>query len=322
LIKINKYLYYKLDKTNEQIKTYQLQLNTKFIDLKIKLNQFDEKFNKLFESHQNNSKSNQIIQNQNHINNQKFESLIELIHDQTQKNQNNIKLNNIRIDNILNNQDQKNSENFNKLFDLNKINSKSNNERFDKLFKIIENQSLLQLYMFKSISKLENKFDFYWRKDILASNIPINELLKQGFKTVYDQLYSHVTTNQELYDIKSKCNDESMICVGGSDGLNTLLLVSCGSCFDILTTTELNKPRLVNGAWWYFTPGISFGFASNSSIKQSYADVFDCEGGYIICNDSKRLSWLLQGSGGWRLDILNNNAKTIPSTYRKIILML
>ncbi len=112
---------------------------------------------------------------------------------------------------------------------------------------------------------------------ILSSNIPINELLKQGFETVYDQLYSHGTTYQELYDIKSKCNTESIICVGGSDGLNTtLLLVSCGSCLDILTTTELDKPRLVNGAWWYFTPDKSFGFAPFSSIRQSTADVFDC----------------------------------------------
>jgi len=41
---------------------------------------------------------------------------------------------------------------------------------------------------------------------ILSSNMQINELLNQGFETVYDQLYSNVTTNQELYDIKSKCN--------------------------------------------------------------------------------------------------------------------
>ena len=36
----------------------------------------------------------------------------------------------------------------------------------------------------------------------------------------------------------------------------------------ILTTTELNKPRLVNGAWWYFRPDKSFGFAPSSSIRQ------------------------------------------------------
>ncbi len=39
------------------------------------------------------------------------------------------------------------------------------------------------------------------------------------------------------------------------------MLVSCGSCFDILTTTKVDQPRLVNGAWWYFTLDKSFGFA-------------------------------------------------------------
>ena len=169
--------------------------------------------------------------------------------------------------------------------------SKINNERFEKLFKIVENQSQLQLNMSKSILKLE------FKGITLASNIPINELLNDGFKTVYDQLYSHKTTNQELYDIKSKCNKESIICVGGSDGLNTLLLVSCGSCLDILTTTELNKPRLVNGAWWYFKPDKSFGFAPSSSIRQLSVDIFDCDSSWN-CNDSKRLSWELDGSGG------------------------
>ena len=82
--------------------------------------------------------------------------------------------------------------------------------------------------------------------------------------------------------------------------LNTLLLVSCGSCLDILTTTELNKPRLVNGAWWYFTPGKSFGFAPSSSITQSSADIFDCDAS-LSCKDSNRLSWHLDIRTGWRI---------------------
>jgi hypothetical protein len=77
------------------------------------------------------------------------------------------------------------------------------------------------------------------------------------------------------------------------------MLVSCGSCFDILTTTKVDQPRLVNGAWWYFTLDKSFGFASNSSIRQEHADKFDCDN-KLNCKDSKRLSWGL----GWRLGIL------------------
>ena len=161
-----------------------------------------------------------------------------------------------------------------------------------------------------------------YQKYILKSNILINELLNQGFKTVYDQLYSHVTTNEELYDIKSKCNTESIICVGGSDDVNNLLLVSCGSCLDILTITDRFVPKLINGAYWYFTPDISFGFSPNSKIDQNYYDCYDCPNcndNSNICTDSNRLSWKLSGYTGFRLG--KNCGNAIPSTNRKIILL-
>jgi hypothetical protein len=184
-------------------------------------------------------------------------------------------------------------------------NIKLNNERIDRLYEITERQSLLQVnnskILSKILSKLESKIIFDWRKDILAYNIQMNELLNQGFKTVYNQLYSHWTTETILLNIKSQCNSNSIICVGGADSHGTLLLVSCGSCLDILTTSVTNQPRLVNGAWWYFTPPYSFGFAPNSNIKQNNADDHDCHGGYLIgCTDSKRLSWNL-GSTNSRL---------------------
>ena len=142
---------------------------------------------------------------------------------------------------------------------------------------------------------------FDWRKDILAYNIQMNELLNQGFQTVYDQLYSHVTTETILLNIKSQCNSNSIICVGGADSNNKLLLVSCGSCLDILTDTPLDQPRLVNGAWWYFTPDKSFGFAPNSTINQIFVDKFDCDRiTWSYCKDSNRLSWYLNDDG-WRL---------------------
>jgi hypothetical protein len=90
----------------------------------------------------------------------------------------------------------------------------------------------------------------------------------------------------------------------------------------ILTTTELDKPRLVNGFWCYFTPDKSFGFAPSSSIRQLSVDIFDCDSSWN-CKDSKRFSWyLLSGYTGWRLGVLNNDEGTIQSKYRKIILML
>jgi len=153
----------------------------------------------------------------------------------------------------------------------------------------------------------------------LGSNIKMNELLNQGFQTVYDKSYTETTKmKDELENVKSKCNKDSIICVGGADSLtNTLLLVSCGSCWDILTITKKDQPRLVNGAWWYFTPGISFGFAPNSNILQDgNADFYD------KYTDPKRLGWHLDEGVGCRLGTLtHNNSPGIPSTYKKIILL-
>ena len=167
--------------------------------------------------------------------------------------------------------------------------------KLDKLFEMNENQN-------KILSKLE--IDLLMQNYVLAFNIKINELLNKGFKKVYDQLYSHAVTINELNSIKSQCNKDSIICVGGADNYNTLLLVSCGSCLDILTTTPLIQPRLVNGAWWYFTPGRSFGFAPNSNIFQGSADHIDCGNiPHTNCKDSNRLSWHLNGWSGYRLGI-------------------
>jgi len=115
-------------------------------------------------------------------------------------------------------------------------------------------------------------------------------------------LYSNSITETDLNNIKTQCNQNSLICVGGADSNNNLLLVSCGLCLDILSTTIRNQPRFVNGAWWYFTPGYSFGFAPNSNIKQDFADGFDViSNNWSNLKDSNRLSWHLDGTGGWRL---------------------
>ena len=56
---------------------------------------------------------------------------------------------------------------------------------------------------------------FDWKRDILALNIQIDELLNQGFKPVYSKLYSQITYNNELTNVKSLCNPNSILCVGG-----------------------------------------------------------------------------------------------------------
>jgi len=158
------------------------------------------------------------------------------------------------------------------------------------------------------IAKLENNNLFNWKKNKIGTNIQMKDLLNQGYELVYDQFYSYSTTNQQLYEIKNQqCNKESIICVGGADSNDTLILVSCGSCLDILTHTTLDKPKFVNGAWWYFTPGWSFGFAPTSNIRQYFYDCYDCSDcndNENTCSDDNRLSWKLTYNPGFRLGYL------------------
>jgi hypothetical protein len=196
--------------------------------------------------------------------------------------------------------------------------------KLDKLFEmmkqLIQQDSNTDLIQSKPPSFDVNKY-------VLLTNIKINNLLNQGFEIIYNESYNeHETTNDELYNInKSLCiRKESIICVGGLNSVtNIFTLVSCGSCWQVLTTTSLNQPRLVNGAWWYFTPNRSFGFAPIYNIKQYFYDCYDCvncNDYTILCSDSNRLSWKLTGDSGSRLG--KNLSSNISLAYRKIIILL
>jgi len=117
--------------------------------------------------------------------------------------------------------------------------------------------------------------------------------------------------------IKSSCLPSTVLCLGGRDSTNdVLLVVSCGLCSVVLTPTAKNTPNLHNGAYWYYSPDISgsqsMGFAPNATITQRDADSYDL-------SNNQRVSWLLYvGYGGWRLgsliDLYDN------SRYYKVIL--
>ena len=100
--------------------------------------------------------------------------------------------------------------------------------------------------------------------------LPIEELLDQGYENVYDFYYSHKTTSTELINIRSKCNNNSILCAGGSAvGSDSLILVSCGYCLSVLNETVPLRPVLNNGAYWYFSyvsGSSSFGFSSKLYI--------------------------------------------------------
>lgn len=152
----------------------------------------------------------------------------------------------------------------------------------------------------------------------LSLDIAIRNMKTQGYRIVYDQPYAHSSSFNELSLIRSECDSDSVLCVGGAaKDSDTLLLVSCGNCRIVLTETQINEPVLHNGAYWYLTKEFSFGFSPIYEIRQENSDHYDSDMGY---NDVKRLSWYLGGSwGGWRLGQLHNLGTS--ADYRKIVLL-
>ena len=192
----------------------------------------------------------------------------------------------------------------------------------EQLIKLNKANQELQIKVEKNTKKIESieLKSVETKCDILAkyqkkTNVKIDQLLRLGFRIVYNQSYTeYATTTNELYDLrKIECRKESIICVGGSDGNNNLLLVSCGDCQDILSlNTPINEPILINGAFWYLTPNKSFGFSPSQQIKQKApSDMFDCiecpnrkkiPCVFSECPDMLRLSWEIDGNyAGWRL---------------------
>ena len=136
------------------------------------------------------------------------------------------------------------------------------------------------------------------------------------YNLVYDYSYNHVTTVDEILQIRAMCNSSTLMCVGGSsiDSNDILRVVACSDCLSITTQTTLNQPVFSGSAYWYFTSGKSFGFSPDSLIIQIIADTHEQ-------TSNQRLSWHLDGiSGGWRLGDqikLNFNAAFSKKVFLK-----
>jgi len=159
----------------------------------------------------------------------------------------------------------------------------------------------------------------------LAQDISISNMKSQGYRVINDVSSSKGSSFEELNAIKLHCLPETILCAGGAaTGSDNLLLVSCGKCHSVLEPTLLNRPVFNNGAYWYLTNKISFGFSPTYNIKQADADCIDCtrdeKGVWNYCADEKKLSWFLNGScctGVWRIGKLIN----LHSNHRRIIFL-
>jgi hypothetical protein len=143
-----------------------------------------------------------------------------------------------------------------------------------------------------------------------------SELLNAGFRLIFNSPYAQPTTIYDIQNIRYLCVKESIICVGGMEPSSVtteiLRVLACANCLNATTQTNLDEPNLVGEAYWYFTPNYSFGFAPTSKIDQNEADLFDK-------NSNLRVSWHLNGRGGYRLGNTGNlNSNT--NHFKKVFL--
>lgn len=83
----------------------------------------------------------------------------------------------------------------------------------------------------------------------------------------------------------------------------------------VFAPTVLNTPTLENGTYFYFTANRSMGFAPNSVIQQVFSDVENlspCDAG----NGDLRLSWALDGGGGYRAGCWTGGGSSPRAVYQ------
>jgi hypothetical protein len=224
-------------------------------------------------------------------------------------------------------------DNNDKLNSLKNENSRSKNE-VDNLILLVneikkgtdDNFKNLKLEMASSVNELKKEIVSTFKMSIvlfgaphgIQNNIHVSKLTGSGYSYVYNKPYNHKTTSSEMDEIKKSCLPTTILCLGGRDSTNdVLLVVSCGLCSVVFTKTAKNTPNLHNGAYWYYTPDVehsrSIGFAPNSTIHQFNSDTFDK-------SNNQRVSWLLNiiNWGGYRLGSLSE--LYYDTRYYKVIL--
>jgi hypothetical protein len=133
------------------------------------------------------------------------------------------------------------------------------------------------------------------------------------WETIYDEFYSHKTANS-LSDIKSRCQRFALVLVGGRRvGETNLKLCAIAPPAEVFRATTGDNTHEVSGAHWYCREGKAMGFAPSSSVTLSSADTSEK-------SDTRRLSWHLTGSGGWRVG--EQTGLNDSSDYRKVIMGL
>ena len=137
----------------------------------------------------------------------------------------------------------------------------------------------------------------------IQQDVPEQTLIDNGWTLFYEATYStaNSSTGSEF-----RPSGSFVIVTGKSVGSNILNTVAAAPTAQVFTETELDTPQLLNGTYWYYTPGESFGYSPTNVVFQVSADTTGCDselGNANACaSDPSRLSWhITEEDGGFRL---------------------
>jgi len=139
------------------------------------------------------------------------------------------------------------------------------------------------------------KYDTYISKDVrifsgVQTNVKISELL--GWTRFHCEPWAHPTTSADL-KLPPGSGANALLVAAQKEGSDVLDVAAMG-LFDAVTkeTDSTEVAAYHNGAYWYRLPASSFGFAPVQEVSLASA--------YDLQDSDLRLSWCLDGSGGWR----------------------
>ena len=134
-----------------------------------------------------------------------------------------------------------------------------------------------------------------------------------AWETVYDEPYAD-STRDRFDEIKRQCQGFRYVLVGGRvDGSAALELCAAAPAADVFQRTTEDEAHEANGAFWYCRAGCSMGFAPTPTVDLRSADLTEEQG-------NQRLSWHLNGSGGYRLG--EHGGLNSSTNVRKIVMGL
>ena len=172
----------------------------------------------------------------------------------------------------------------------------------------VDKKSLTAIFVFFfSIFGIQSSYADYYPSGI-QQNVSEQTLIDNGWTKFYEQTYGTITATTAPL----RPSEQYVILAGKAVGSSTIILAAAAPTSAVFTETVLNTPQLLNGTYWYNTPGRSIGFAPTNIIDQNFADISEATGfrtsptddtNYESPSTPLRLSWHIVDdfNGGWRL---------------------